>query len=176
MLETKDLLLDKARFSDWEAMYRNVWSRPESAKYMAWSLTPDRRDAPERMRRTIAFQQSHDSYLIYEKAGGQAIGFAGVEDLGGGVFQEFGVCLGPDFVGRGYGRQVLERLIRYCREEHGAREFRCSAREQNAASNGLIRSLGFQLSGGETCIDPRDGRSYRLLHYRLPLAAQQAQT
>lgn len=34
MLETKDLIIDKAKPSDWEAMYRNVWSHPESAKCM----------------------------------------------------------------------------------------------------------------------------------------------
>lgn len=31
MLQTRDLILDKARESDWEDMYRNVWSRPECA-------------------------------------------------------------------------------------------------------------------------------------------------
>lgn len=35
MFETKDLFLDKAKPSDWVAMYKNVWSQPESAKYMA---------------------------------------------------------------------------------------------------------------------------------------------
>ena len=31
MIETESLILDKAKFSDWEDMYRNVWSRPDSA-------------------------------------------------------------------------------------------------------------------------------------------------
>jgi len=26
MLETPDLILDKAKFSDWEGLYRNVWT------------------------------------------------------------------------------------------------------------------------------------------------------
>lgn len=39
MLETTDLILDKAKFSDWEGLYRNVWSRPESARHMLWNLT-----------------------------------------------------------------------------------------------------------------------------------------
>lgn len=46
MLETKDLILDKAKFSDWEGMYENVWSHPESAKYMLWKLTTNEDDAP----------------------------------------------------------------------------------------------------------------------------------
>ena len=41
MLETKDLILDKARFEDWKPMYRNVWSRPESFRYMLPELSPD---------------------------------------------------------------------------------------------------------------------------------------
>lgn len=43
--ETDDLLLRKAAFEDWKSMYRNVWSRPETAKYMAWRVTTDEEDA-----------------------------------------------------------------------------------------------------------------------------------
>lgn len=28
--ETKDLILEKAKFEDWETMYKNVWSRSEA--------------------------------------------------------------------------------------------------------------------------------------------------
>ena len=35
MIETQSLILDKAKFADWKEMYDNVWSRPESARYMA---------------------------------------------------------------------------------------------------------------------------------------------
>lgn len=30
MLETKDLILNKAKFSDWKDMYANVWRHPET--------------------------------------------------------------------------------------------------------------------------------------------------
>ena len=33
MYETDRLILRKAEFRDWEAMYRNVWSHPEAAGY-----------------------------------------------------------------------------------------------------------------------------------------------
>ena len=91
MIETENLFLDKARFSDWEAMYHNVWSRPESAEYMAWSLTTGEEEAKIRMMKTIAFQKEHDTYLVYEKASGRAIGFAGVERVGPCVYQETGI-------------------------------------------------------------------------------------
>lgn len=100
MLETKDLIIDKAKPSDWEAMYRNVWSHPESAKYMYWSITNNEEDAKARILRTIEFQKTHDTYLVYEKTTGEAIGFAGVENISPERYEETGICLGPRFVGK----------------------------------------------------------------------------
>lgn len=51
MLETKDLILDKAKFSDWEGMYLNVWSHPESARYMLWRVTTSESDAKVRIQK-----------------------------------------------------------------------------------------------------------------------------
>lgn len=67
MIETKNLILDKAKFSDWKEMYENVWSRPESARYMAWQVTTTQEDAKLRIMRTIEFQNNHDVYTVYEK-------------------------------------------------------------------------------------------------------------
>lgn len=80
-METKDLLLEKAKYEDWESIYRNVWSRPETAKYMLWKVTTDEEGARERIKRSIAWQENHDAWLVYEKASGQAVGFAGIEEI-----------------------------------------------------------------------------------------------
>ena len=106
-METKDLLLAKARFEDWADMYRNVWSRPETARYMLWQVTTSEEEAKTRMERTISWQSSHDVWTVYEKSSGQAIGWAGLAELSPGVWQETSIALGPDFVGRGFGRQIL---------------------------------------------------------------------
>ena len=70
MIETESIILDKAKFSDWEEMYRNVWSQPESARYMEWTITTSEEAAKIRIIKTIAFQREHDTYLVYEKFGG----------------------------------------------------------------------------------------------------------
>lgn len=168
MLETKDLVLDKAKQEDWEGMYRNVWSCPEAARYMQWSVTGSEADARERMRRTIQFQKTHDTYLVYWKATGEPIGFAGVEELSPTVWGEAGICLGPAYVGKGLGRQILHCLIRYAKGL-GAKRFVCSAREGNQASRALIASLGSALFDAEERIDPRDGSPYTYLRYELDL-------
>lgn len=168
MLETRDLILDKGRPEDWNAMYRNVWRHPESARYMMWRVTEREEDAPDRMRRTIEFQKTHDTYLVYLKDTGEAIGFAGVERVSPTTWEEGGICLGPDFVGRGFGKQILQCLLRYA-QGLGAREFVASAREQNAASRALITSLGFTQFAAEEKVDDRDGSTYTYLRYKLSL-------
>ena len=82
-METNDLLLKKATPEDWEAMYRNVWSRPEAARYMQWQITTSAVDAQARMARTIAWQTNHDTYLVYEKSSGQH-SFPGFKNVGRG--------------------------------------------------------------------------------------------
>lgn len=169
MFETKDLFLDKAKPSDWVAMYKNVWSQPESAKYMAWRVTTNEDEAKIRMQKTIEFQKTHDTYLIYEKVSGEAIGFAGIEQLGPYTYQEAGICLGPKFVGKGYGKQIVMQLIQYCKKELKAKEFIYSTRDNNEASKRLARSLGFELIRTEEKIDEKDGRCYILQKYSLKL-------
>ena len=76
-METRDLILTKARFEDWEDMYRSVWSRPETARYMLWTVTDSEEEARARMERTLAWQRDHDVWTVYQKTGRQAIGWAG---------------------------------------------------------------------------------------------------
>ena len=169
MIETESLILDKARFSDWKDMYGNVWSHPESAKYMMWRVTENEEDAKVRILKTIRFQETHDTYLVYEKSSGRAIGFAGVEKTAPFVYQEAGICLGPAYVGKGFGKQILQALIQYCKENFGAKEFIYSTRDENEASNHLASSVGFTMIASEPKVDSRDGHCYQLLTYRLTL-------
>ena len=169
MIETESLILDKAKFSDWKEMYCNVWSQPESAKYMEWNITTSEENAKIRIMKTIAFQKEHDTYLVYEKSTGKAIGFAGVEKIEPYIYQEAGICLGPDYVGKGFGKQILQGLILYCKEEFRAKEFIYSTREENRASNRLAKSLGFTVISSVPKTDSKDGHSYNLLRYSLKL-------
>ena len=169
MIETNNLILDKAKFSDWKAMYYNVWSRPESAKYMYWNITTSEEDAQIRIRKTIEFQKTHDSYQVYEKASGNAIGWANIEKLAPYVYGEGGICLGPDYVRKGYGKQIVQGLIQYCKTEFEAKEFIYTARDENEASNKLAKSLGFVMIGSESKIDNRDGHHYNILKYSLKI-------
>lgn len=85
------------------------------------------------------------------------------------VYQEMGICLGPDYVGKGLGKEIVQGLIEHCRQEFGAKEFLYSTRDENEASNRLARSLGFSLVSSEGKTDSRDGHPYHLWTYRITI-------
>lgn len=167
-LETERLVLKKAEFEDWRSIWTNLWWHGESARYMLWSPTETEEEAKSRMARTIAFEAAHPyALLVYEKQSGACIGFAGMEEVEPGVFEDIGVALGPDYVGRHYGKEVLTALVRYAFDVLGAEKFICTARSGNAASIALQRSCGFSYVRSESRNDPRNGEDYILDFYEL---------
>lgn len=168
VMETRDLILRKAVYEDWKSMYLNVWSRPETARYMVWRVTADEVDAKERIERTIAWQKTHDAWLVCVKDSGEAVGFGGVKRLGPDSWGETGIALGPEYVGRGYGRQVLLMMMKYCRSL-GGREFFYSTRAANEASRALALCCGLVYGHSEQRIDPRNGEVYEAEIYRKDL-------
>lgn len=164
-LETKDLIIKKGEQKDWKDMYYNLWRHADSAKYMLWSVTTSEEDAKERMARTVKFEESHPyTWIVYEKQSNQAIGFAGMEEIENGVFEDMGVALGPDFVGKGYGKQIINAMVDFARDELMAKKFLLSYREGNEASKRLQESCGFQYSHTIEKIDPRNDMPYKLIY------------
>ena len=160
-LETEDLILKKAVFKDWEPLYRNLTRHAESARYMLWARDETEEDAKARMLRTLEFERRERyAFLVCLRETGEAIGFAAMREAEPGVYEDMGVAVGPSYVRKGYGRQILDA---FCAEavRCGAREFRASFRTENAASAGLLEACGFvfDFDSGER-IDPRTGESY----------------
>ena len=166
MPETKDLILRKAVMEDWQAMYRNIWRHPESAKFMVWNVTESEEAAISRMARTLAFQAAHDHHwTVIEKASNQGIGWAGMAEQAPGIWGETGIALGPDFTGKGYGKQILNCLTDYARDQLGAKKFVASCRRENLISKRLQLSCGFTYTHSEQVLHPRDQILYILDHY-----------
>ena len=162
-LETEDLILRKARLEDWRALYHNLWKHEESAKYMLWRPKKSEEEARECMNRTVDFQKTEKyAFLVYLRKTGEPIGFAGMKDAGDGVYGETGIALGPEFVGKGYGRQIFNVLTEEAKRM-GATKFVAGNRTENEASRRCQRACGFffdHLSGEKT--DPKTGEKYFL--------------
>ena len=132
---------------------------------MVWKVTADEDGARERIQRTIAWQETHDAWLVYERGSGQAIGFAGVEETEPHIYHETGIALGPEYVGRGYGKQILRLLMEYCISLDG-QEFYYSTRAENLASRALALSCGLTYHHSEWRTDQRSGKTYELEIYK----------
>ncbi len=119
-METMNLIIRKGVFTDWNDLLRNVLSQKESARYMLWNPIYDEEHARENTKKMIDFQRTHDAWLVYEKKSNQAIGWAGVTEVEEGVWEDSGIVIGSEFTGRGYGKQLMQCLIRYVFEEKKA--------------------------------------------------------
>ena len=146
MMETEHLIIKKAEQADWRDMLTNVWSHEETTRYLFYEPTYTEQEAYDRMARTVVFQREHPGcFTIYEKATGRAIGHAGVERIEGDACKDRGLVLGPDWVGKGYGKETLRALIQYAFGEMGVGRFIYTCRVDNIASNRLALSCGFTL-------------------------------
>lgn len=166
-METMDLFIKKGVFTDWKDLLQNVWSQKESAKYMLWNPIYDEEHAREKIKKVIEFQRTQDAWLIYEKKSNQAIGWAGVTEVEEGIWEDSGIVIGPDFTGKGYGKQLLQCLIGYVFEKKKADKMLYSCRGGNEVARVLCQSLGFVYVASEDKTDQRNGEHYTLEHYEL---------
>lgn len=171
-METEEIVLRKGVFDDWRDLFKNILSRDESAEYMLWRPVRDEEHAMENARKMIEFQKTQDAWLVYEKSSGETIGWAGVEKVrdnrrSDNAWTDTGIAIGPDFMGKGYGRQILQRLTRYVWEEKKADRFLVSCRSKNAAARALCQSLGLVYAYCERKTDPVKREEYTLEYYEL---------
>jgi len=52
-METMDLIVKKAVFTDWKDLLQNVLSKKESAKYLLWNPIYEEGQARENIKKTI---------------------------------------------------------------------------------------------------------------------------
>ncbi len=82
-----------------------------------------------------------DSFTGTRKiSSGTPIGWAGITQTAPRVYEDTGICLGPGYVGRGLGKQIVR-----------------------------AQSLGFTLIGSKPKTDARNGYPYNVLEYSLKL-------
>lgn len=165
LLETPDLILHKPCFDDWLDLYRNVWSREETARYMFWDVTRSEEDAKDRMCRTIRYQATRPIWVVYEKESGKAIGFAGIEQIAPGVYEDAGIALGPEFTGKGYGTQILNALTDHAFRSLSAVKLRCACRTENIPSRRMLLRCGFRYTHTDQKVDPRNSEVCQLEYF-----------
>ena len=163
IIETERLVLRKAKLTDATDLLENFWSQESQAKYMLWTPTTTYEDAVERTQRTIEFQKKYFAFVICEKKSNKPIGLVGFNHLGDGVYDDCGFGMGSQFVGKGYGSEILNKLVEVLFEKMGAKKIICSAFEENYASIRMQEKCGFKFVKKDSGIRKRDGLNYTLV-------------
>lgn len=158
--ETKDLILRKATLSDRDDLFNNYWSQSSQAKYMLWSAIDTLEEAQVRIEKTIEFQKDKFAFVICEKISNRAIGLVGFLQIEEGVYDDCGLGLGCEFTGKGYGTQVLAKLVQVLFEQKGAEKVLCSAFSENLPSLKMQQKCGFKFIEKESKVRPKDGYKY----------------
>lgn len=171
MLETKDLILKKCEYKDWKDLYNNIWRHSESTKYMLWKVTTTEEAAKERIEKCLVAQEKYPyCWTVYEKKSGQAIGWANFAETEKGVFEDQGIAIGPAFTGKGYGKQIVNAVADFVRDELGAKKMILGYRSQNIACKKMQEACGFIYSHSVDKVDPRDGQPYVIEYTQKKLA------
>ena len=159
-IETKDLILRKARLSDRDDLFVNYWSQKSQTRYMLWSAINTLEEAQVKIEKTIEFQKDKFAYVICEKESNIAIGLVGFLEIEPNVYDDCGLGLGSEFTGKGYGSQVLSKLVQVLFEQKGAEIVFCSAFSENLPSLRMQEKCGFQFDHKEDKVRPKDGYEY----------------
>ena len=165
-IETNNLVLRKARLSDLDSIYANVWSDLKLTEYMGWKISGTKEEASERLARTIDFQKHNLSYFVCAADTDEAIGFAGIRETEEkGIYSETGICIAGKYQGRGFGRKTVGALKKLIFEGLHGSGFIYSFFEGNIPSEKLCLSSGFRYLGSEEATRWYDGKNFIKKNY-----------
>ena len=172
-LISENLRLRKANESDLDSIFTNIWSDEIIAGTRLWKPTETRKEAEERMAKTMVYQAENDAFFVCLKETDEAIGFAGVKETQEGVYEETGICIDRAHQRKGYGKELLNVLIDLVFDRRNGKKFVYGCFHENEASAALCKSCGFVYSHSEKMKRDWDGYEYVCDFYELEKAHRQ---
>lgn len=142
-METERLLIRGTREADGLACL-DIWLDNEMGKYMA---DPPRDKANEDdMNFAVGIERDEGWYpmVVFHKATGNFLGTCSVVPQEEGMRWDFGYAVDKKYWKQGYATEILQKLIALGREQ-GVATFSANVAQENAASNALMRKLGFKI-------------------------------
>jgi len=164
-LTTNNLVLRKARESDLEKIWKNIWNDEKIAETMLWKPTKNYEDAVERLNRTIKYQAENYAYFVCLKSTDEPIGFAGIKEKESGIFEESGICIARKYQGKGYAKEVVKALKYLVFEKLNGNRFIYGCFSDNEKSRNVCISQGFKYLSSENTIRDWDNKEFIIDYY-----------
>ena len=164
-LITENLILRKAKLTDLELIWKNVWSDEQIAANMLWKVTETREDAIERLNRTIKYQSENYAYFVCLKSNDEPIGFAGIKEKENGIYEESGICIARKYQGRGFAKEVVQALKQLIFDKLDGNRFIYGCFSDNEKSKKVCISQGFKYFNSEKNIREWDNKEFLVDYY-----------
>lgn len=141
--ETERLRIRATRESDGAACL-DLWLDDEMGRYMA-DPPRDRADEAE-LSFAVGIEEQDGWYpmVVFHKASGAFLGTCSVVPMDEGRRWDFGYAVHQSYWRQGYATELLQKLITLGRGQ-GVRSFSANVAQANAASNAVLRKLGFRV-------------------------------
>lgn len=152
----ENIILRKAKPNDYKSMLENVWSDEEVYKWMLYTPTLNIDDAILRNERSIEYQKNNYAYYIALKDNDLAIGLCAIKEYEKNKYEECGICIGRNYQGNGYGKEVLGLLLDLAFNRLNAISFRYGYFADNIKSKNLAAHFNFKYLCTEEMIRPWD--------------------
>ena len=160
VIETDRLILRKAKETDLESMFNNIWSDHEIASMMLWKPIDNIEEAEDRINRNIDFQRDYISHFITLKGSDEVIGFSGINEVEPHIFSDYGLCIAKKYQGMGLATEILEKYKEIVFDEFNAKKFIYTCFKGNDKSSALCKKCGFVYFGSEAEVRKHDGLNY----------------
>lgn len=124
----------------------SVWNDPEMGEYLP---DPSFENMDEEYRKSLETLGEDETccYLISEsKMTGERIGTCSFIPSEDGVAYDIAYCVHKKIWGNGYATEMAQGMIDYAKQ-HNAKKITVVVNKENAASNAIVRKLGFKIVG-----------------------------
>ncbi len=167
LLEGERLILRKAKMSDLDSIFLNLYSDEALLETMFMELTKSREEANARLMRVIEFQKDKPLFFVALKETDEVIGLCGIVEEAEGIFSEAGICIARGHQRRGYAFEALAMLLNYAFVDCNAKAFAYYCMSCNNASKALAKKFGFRYDSVKKETRHRDNQVFDIERYIL---------
>ena len=167
LLEGERIIIRKAKMSDLDSIFLNIYSDEVLLETMFLEITKNREEAEARLMRAIEFQKDKPLFFVALKETDEVIGLCGIREETERVYSEAGICIARRYQRQGYASEVLAILLNYAFAACNAKAFAYYCMSCNNASKALAKKFGFLYDGVNKETRRRDNQVFDIERYVL---------